>query len=67
MGKTDVETAAFQPWSRVVVQGPTPVGGRPVVCPEGRVIERGGSGLLRVLLPDGRKRWYWPEELSATQ
>lgn len=53
--------------SRVVVRGWTPVDGRPVASAEGRVIERGESGLFRVLLPDGRRRWYWPEELKVTQ
>ena len=53
--------------SRVSVRGRTPVGGRPVASAEGRVVERGESGLLRVLLPDGRRRWFWPEELQLTQ
>ena len=53
--------------SRVSVRGRTPVGGRPVASAEGRVVERGESGLFRVLLPDGRRRWYWPEEQKIMQ
>ena len=67
MRTADGSSAAIGPLSRVVVRGRTPVGGRPVACAEGRVIERGENGLFRVLLPDGRRRWYWPEELKVTQ
>ena len=67
MGTAEKEPAPIGLLSRVVVRGRTSVGCRPVVSPEGRVIERGESGLFRVLLPDGRRRWYWPEELKATQ
>ena len=62
MRTADVETAAIGLLSRVVVRGRTSVGCRPVVAPEGRVIERGQSGLFRVLFPDGSRQWYWPEE-----
>ena len=41
MRTADVETAAIGLLSRVVVRGRTSVGGRPVVSPEGKVIERG--------------------------
>ena len=67
MRTADVETAAIGLLSRVVVRGRTSVGCRPVVAPEGRVIERGQSGLFRVLVPDGSRQWYWPEELRSTQ
>ena len=67
MRTADVETAAIGLLSRVVVRGRTSVGCRPVVAPEGRVIERGQSGLFRVLFPDGSLQWYWPEELRSTQ
>ena len=67
MRTADVETAAIGLLSRVVVRGRTSVGCRPVVAPEGRDIERGQSGLFRVLFPDGSRQWYWPEELRSTQ
>ena len=67
MRTADVETAAIGLLSRVVVRGRTSVGGRPVVSLEGKVIERGESGLLRVPFPDGTRQWYWPEELKAAQ
>ena len=67
MRTADVETAAIGLLSRVVVRGRTSVGCRPVVAPEGRVIERGQSGLFRVLFLDGSRQWYWPEELRSTQ
>ena len=67
MRTADAETAAIGLLSRVVVRGRTSVGCRPVVAPEGRVIERGQSGLFRVLFPDGSRQWYWPEALRSTQ
>lgn len=67
MDTAEVEKADIGLLSRVAVRGRTSVGGRPVVSAEGRVIERGESGLFRVLLPDGRRRWYWPEELKIMQ
>ena len=57
MCTADVETAAIGLLSRVVVRGRTSVGCRPVVSPEGKVIERGESGLFRVLFPDGSRQW----------
>ena len=67
MRTADVETAAIGLLSRVVVRGRTSVGCRPVVAPEGRVIERGQSGLFRVLFPDGTRQWSGREELGSTQ
>ena len=67
MHAAKAETASIGLLSRVVVRGRTSVGGRPVLFPEGRVIERGQSGLFRVLFPDGSRQWYWPEELGAAQ
>ena len=67
MRTADVETAAIGLLSRVVVRGRTSVGCRPVVAPEGRVIERGQSGLFRVLFPDGAGKWSWREELRSPQ
>ena len=67
MGTADVKRDAIGLLSRVVIRGRTSVGCRPVASPEGWVIEQGQSGLLRVLLPDGSRQWYWPEELKVAQ
>ena len=48
MHTAELEPDAIGLLSRVVVQGRTPVGGRLVTAPEGKVIERGESGLFRV-------------------
>lgn len=67
MDTAEVEKADIGLLSRVAVRGRTSVGCRPVVSPEGKVIEQGQSGLFRVLFPDGSRQWYWPEELNAAQ
>ena len=67
MDTAEVEKADIGLLSRVAVRGRTSVGCRPVVSPEGKVIEQGQSGLFRVLFPDGSRQWYWPEELKIMQ
>lgn len=67
MHTAELEPDAIGLLSRVVVRGRTPVGCRLVTAPEGRVIERGESGLFRVLFSDGSRQWYWPEELRAAR
>ena len=67
MRTADVETAAIGLLSRVVVRGRTSVGCRPVVSPEGKVIERGESGLFGPLPREGTRNGYGRGERKATQ
>ena len=55
----------FRPMVRVTVNSPIPIGGRPVVRPQGVIVEQNMAGLYRVQFADGRKYWFTEQELSA--
>ena len=67
MRTADVETAAIGLLSRVVVRGRTSVGCRPVVAPEGRVIERGGGGRVGTPSRGGGRGWAGPGGRGTTE